>query len=196
MVLRNDRRQRVIVVIGQPIYDAVRLVFPAIYKALFWWVDIWLQRRRNAALRDEIQANLFFLYSAGTVISEKWIRTAIHPFDYAVVGVISDKLHFSFARGQDQLNILLAPQHLPNDTHDLYTVLAAFDGVDIGELKPTKYLSDVAELLRPRIDALNDAFSETGYSSFRQKLSEVDADLDVVRRQSEWQLNKAFYSSR
>jgi hypothetical protein len=193
MVLMSNSRQRLVVVIGQPIYDVVKPLLSALYKALFWWADILSQRTRNAVLRDDIQANLHFLYSAATFVSEKWMRTAIHPFDYAVVRLITANILWSFARGQDQLNILLSPRHKPEDTHDFYTVIAALDGVNVDELRPIKYLSDVATLLQPRMAALNDVFSEASYSAFREKLSTVEAILNLARRQSEWEINKSIY---
>jgi hypothetical protein len=192
-VAKNKTRRQIIIALGRPVYRAVTFLLHLTYKALFWWLDIWSQREKNASLQADIQANLFFLYSTGEVVREKWARTVSHPFDYAVVRIRSGNVCFCFTRGQDQLNVLLAPRHNPSDTHALHIVIAALDSTDAIEQKPTKYLSDVAELLRPRLNALNNAFSENGYPAFREKLSNIDRDFDVARRQAEWELNKKLY---
>ncbi len=177
----------------RPFFRGIIVTVGIIYKSLFWWLDILSQRKENAALKDDIEANLCFLYSRGEVVKEPWMKTAVHPFDYAVVKIMSDNVCFGITRGQEQLNVLVSPCHDPRDTHDLYIVAAALDGTDVRKLKPYRYLSDLAELLRPRIDALNDAFSETQYPVFREKLSSIDRELDVQRRQAEWELNRRIY---
>jgi hypothetical protein len=157
-------------------------------------LDIWPQRRENTALLDDIQANLFFLYSTGEIVKEQWLKTKVLPFDYASVCLLSGSICFWFTRGKDDLVVVLSPRHVPRDIHELYIVVAALDSTDALEQKPVRYLSDVAELLRPRMDVLNDVFSESGYPAFREKLSGIDHDLDVLRHEAEWQLNKSIYS--
>lgn len=194
MVMKNKTREQIYALL-RPIYQVVSFLLRVINKALFWWLDIWLQRRENAALRDDIQANLYFLYTTGEIVKEPWLKTAVHPFDYAVVEIISDNICFGFTRGQEQLNVTLSPRRASRDIHELHTVVAAIDSTDVRKQEPVRYLSDVAELLRPRMDALNEAFSEGGYPAFREKLSSIDRDLDVVRREAEWELNGRIYHS-
>jgi hypothetical protein len=90
-------------------------------------LDVWSQRTENAALRDDIQANLYFLYSTGEIVEERWLKTAVHPFDYAVVRILNGNICFGFTRGQEQLNVTLSPRHAPRDTHELHIVIAAID---------------------------------------------------------------------
>lgn len=186
--------EQVVIALVRPIFQGIGFVLRVINKILlWWWLDIWLQRKENAALRDDIQANLFFLYSTGEVVKEQWLKTKLLPFDYASVCILNGPICFWFTRGQDDLAVMLSPRHDPRDTHELHIVIAALDSTDVREQKPARYLSDVAELLRPRMDALNDAFSESRYPAFRESLSSIDRDLDVVRREAEWQLNRALY---
>jgi hypothetical protein len=86
--------------------------------------------------------------------------------------------------------VLLSPRHAPRDTHDLYICVAALDATDVREQKPARYLSDLAELLRPRMDAFDDAFSKSEYPAFREGLSNPDRELDVIRREADWELNR------
>lgn len=194
MRAQKNKTNELVIALLKPIVQAIGFLVRAINKVFFsWWLDIWLQRRKNAALRDDIQASLYFLYSTGEIVNAQWLRTAVHPFDYAVVRILKDNICLGFSRGQDQLNVILSPRHAPRDTHELYTVIAAIDSTDVRGQKPVQYLSDIAELLRPRMDALNEAFSEGGYPAFREKLSSIDRDLDVVRREAEWELNRRLY---
>jgi hypothetical protein len=191
-VMKKQTREQ-LMALTRPVFRGVIATLGVIYNRLFWWLDILSQRRENAALTDDIEANLYFLYSRGEIVKEPWLKTAVHPFDYAVVKITYNNVCFSITRGQEQLNVLVSPRHNPRDTHDFYIVAAALDATDMRELKPYKYLSDLAELLRPRMNALNDAFSESRYSEFSEKLSCIDRELDVMRRQAEWDLNRRIY---
>jgi hypothetical protein len=87
------------------------------------------------------------------------------------------------------LNVLLSPRHAPRDTHELSMVLAALDSTDGRERKPSSYLSEVGDLLRPRLDALNEGFSEPRYAEFRERLATERATVRLLARQAEWPLN-------
>ncbi len=188
--MKKSSRERFIE-LTRPLYVAVRLVVVMVYRILFFWFEVWDQWKSNEALLNDIQANLYFLCSSGEISRGHWYT--IHPFDYAVIRIVNGNIRFCFTRGQMQLNIRLAPRHNTRDAHKLHLVLAALDGIDITEQKPARYLDEVAELLRPRIDKLNQAFSPESYPEFRKKLSLVDARADVLRRQAEWELNRSIY---
>ena len=78
-----------------------------------WWLDPWFQRKSNQALWDDVQANLYFLYSNGELIKEK--HPQILPFDYASVSLVFDNIRFCFTRGREELNVSLSPRHAPMD---------------------------------------------------------------------------------
>jgi len=79
------------------------------------------------------------------------------------------------------------------DTHQLPVVIAALDSKDVTELKPIAYFSEVGDLLRPRLDALNRAFLEKAYPGFKRKLEQEEKTLRVLTREFEWELNKRLY---
>ena len=141
-------------------------VIRAAYKALFgWWLDPLLQRRKNQSLWNDVQANLYSLYTGGVPIREK--NPKILPFDYASVRLIFKNISFCFTRGRGELNVTLAPSIAPTDSHEFAVVIAALDSRHI---KPVNNFAEIASILRPRLDALNQAFSENCYPDFEKKL--------------------------
>jgi len=149
-----------------PLFLGPYYVLKGIYWILFgWWLDPWWQRRANHALMDDVQANLYFLYSRGQPIEEKRPRSL--PFDYASVRIAFENIYFTFTRGRGELNVTLAPRHAPTDGHELTLVVAALDSSD---LRPVGDFPGIAAVLRPRLRALNEAFSESRYPEFEKKL--------------------------
>jgi hypothetical protein len=55
------------------------------------------QPRGNAALPDDILANLF-CFLAGEIGEEPGMKTAVHPFDYALVQIRIHNVCFSITR--------------------------------------------------------------------------------------------------
>jgi hypothetical protein len=49
-------------------------------------------------------------------------------------------------------------------------VVAALDSVNISKISTRNSLDGAADLIRPRLDALNEAFSERRYSEFSKRL--------------------------
>jgi hypothetical protein len=188
--MEKRTRERIVALL-RPAYVVAGFVVRVIGIVLFRWINVLLQKSRNSALEGDVEANLYFLYSSGQVIKQPW--SVVHPFDYATVLILCRNIYFRFTRGQGQLNIILSPESDPADRHELHVVLAALDSTDVREQFPAKYLPDAAELLRPRMSALNDAFSREQYPKFREMLSRVDLESDVVRRQAQWDLNRSIY---
>lgn len=147
-----EKRTREWIIAGlRPVYLVLSFCAGIVDKVLFGWLNIWLQKKENASLADDIQANLYFLYSKGELVEELW--TTVHPFDYAVVRINYENICFCFARGRAELNVSLSPCHAPRDTHELSVVIATLDSTAVTDQRPTGYLSDVGDLLRPRLDA-------------------------------------------
>ncbi|HKN70540.1 MAG TPA: hypothetical protein VJX30_05900 [Terriglobales bacterium] len=175
-----------------PLFAGLGFILMVIRKILFaWWLDPLLQRKANRALWDDVQTNFYFLTSAGHLAKER--PAHIHPFDYASIRIIFDNLCFCFTRGRGELNISLSPSRAPEDSHHLDWVVAALASRDATELEPMGSLDEVAQVIRPRLDALNRAFSESEYPEFRKKLSEEKKSERIRTRQLEWELNKAVY---
>lgn len=191
MVMEQRTQERIIAVL-RPVYVLISFVSRIVGWVLFGWVNLWCQKRENASLANDIQANLYFLSSAGEVVKERW--TKVHPFDYACIQINYKNICFYFARGQGQLNVSLAPRYAPRDTHELSVVIAALDSTDVREQKAANNLSEVGDLLRPRLDALNEAFSERRYADSKIRLSAEKETVRLLTREAEWDLNRRLYN--
>jgi hypothetical protein len=126
----------------------------------------------------------------GRPIEEK--RTQVLPFDYASVCIVLGNVRFCFTRGRGETKSL-GPRHALDDSYDLAVVIAALDSKDITEVTQLSDLADGGDLLRARLDDLNDAFSESQYPEFKSKFSRVKENVRVLTRQAEWELNKRLY---
>ena len=191
--MNRQTRERIITLLRPP-FLLVSFIVSGVFKALFWLPSIWSQRKDDEALWSEVQSNLYFLSSQGQrieTIGER--RTKVLPFDYATVVLVFKNLCFYFTKGRRELNVSIAPRYARNDPFELRIVIAALDAKGIEEIPVAEYLSDIGDLLRPRVEAINDAFSETRYLEFRKKLSAVKDHVRVLTRQAEWELNRRLY---
>jgi hypothetical protein len=116
-----------------PLFAGLGFVLKVTNRTLLaWWLDPWLQRRANKALWDDVQENLYFLYTKGQPIKERWPRAL--PFDYASVYIVFENLRFCFTRGRGEVNISVAPRHAPDESYQLAVIIAALDSIDITQV--------------------------------------------------------------
>lgn len=169
LAMAVDRRTReTLISLGRPVYVALGSLFSAIYKVLFGWLEIWSQRKADSPLQYDVRSSFFFLFPPAEIVKERWFR--VLPFDYASVRLNYENICFSFTRGRGELNVCLSPRHAPRDTHELSYVVATLDSVNISKVTTRGDLDGAADLIRPRLEALNEAFSERGYSEFAERL--------------------------
>jgi hypothetical protein len=187
----EKRMRDFLIEVFRPVYLLLSFVLRFVYKVLFGWLEIWSQRKADASLLHDIRVNLHFLFPTGSVVKERWYR--VLPFDYASVRINYGNVCYCFTRGREELNVSLSPRHAPAETHRLVVVIAALDSTDAAEQKPTRQFSDVEDVLRPRLDALDDAFSESHYPDFRPKLLREKNALRVLAKQAEWELNRRLF---
>jgi hypothetical protein len=153
-----------------------------------WWLDPWLQVRANESLWVDIKKYIYFLRTNGQIIREK--HTTVQPFDYASVYVVFETVRFCFTRGRDELIVSLSPLFAPQESYELSVVIAALDSTEIADVPALTELSTICTVLRTRLEELTEAFSEREYPEFKKKLSSVKANIRVLNRQLEWELNK------
>ena len=97
--MQRRTRQLIAEVLWLPL-EVLVIIFKIVHRLCFaWWLDPWLQRKSNQALWDDVQANLYFLYSNGELIKEK--HPQILPFDYASVSLVFDNIRFCFGDGKN-----------------------------------------------------------------------------------------------
>lgn len=180
--------------VTRPLYRTITLLLKTTYHLLFFWLDIWMQRKNDQALQEDMERNLYFLVSKGRPVKKK--RLQILPFDYSSACFSLENVYFCFTRGRGELNISLSPIGDTNDIHDLVIVIAVLDSKEVTEINPIEDLHKAAELLRSRMEAINDAFSERQYPEFRRKLVAAEESSKMVTRQIEWELNKRLSAVR
>lgn len=167
--MRNRNRQLLIELIVRPIVLALAFVVRAIYQTLLgWWLDPLLQRKANESLLEDVHANLYFLFPESQVIQHPRIR--VLPFDYASVELTWGNLLFSFSRGREEVNVLVAPRHAPAMSYELGPVIAALENKRHSDRYSVNSLCDAANLLQPHLRTLNTAFSEEDFPIMKQKL--------------------------
>lgn len=187
----RDRRNTLLIRALRPAYIVSRFVFRVINKAAFGWLDVLLQWKEDNALLYDIRLNLHFLFPMGVVVRAPWYRTL--PFDYASVQIRYGNLCLWITRGQEQLNVSLAPCHALSERHELAAVVAALDSTDATEQRSPRDLSELHDLLRPRIDPIDEALSSDKYPEFKRKLLDARRALHVQAKQAEWDLNRKLY---
>lgn len=165
-----------------------------VYKGFVsWWYDPWQQEKANEALWREVQAKFYYLVANGELVREK--ELAILPFDYASIKVIVKNLIFCFTRGQGDISVTLSPVRFPNNTYHLEWVLAALSGDKIAEVQQASTWEEIAEVLRSRLDEINESFSESEYCEFEKKLLKEKESERILIRQAEWSLNQWLYGN-
>jgi hypothetical protein len=166
--MQKRNRQLLVELIRPPILLA-GFVVKTIYRTIFgWWLDPWLQRKANQSLLEDVHATLPFLFPIGGVIQTPQIR--VLPFDYASVEIGWMNLLFSFTRGREEINVLVAPRHAPNLSHELGPVIAAIEDSRYSDRHAIHNLRDAANLLQPHLEALNTAFSERDFPKIKHRL--------------------------
>ena len=166
--MRKHNRQLLDELIRPP-FLLVGFIVKAIYRVMFgWWLDPWLQGKANQSLVEDVRGKLPFLFPNGTVVEHPQIR--VLPFDYASVEVSWENLLFSFTRGREESNVLVAPRHAPNMSYELGAAIAALEDRRNSDCYAINDLHDAASLLQPHLQALNAAFSEHDFPTIKQKL--------------------------
>jgi hypothetical protein len=143
-----------------PLIVGVGFLFRVVYLVLFgWWLDPWLQRKSNRALREDVQAKFSFLTSENQVSISHPKR--VLPFDYASVEIRWKNVLITITRGRGNTTITVAPRNAPQNSYELGPLIAALEHRHFSERDSFYDLAGAANLMRPRLEALNHAFSET-----------------------------------
>lgn len=132
-----------------------------VYIALFgWWLDPWLQQKENRALLDDIRTNLNFLITSSPIDFSKQVKNVR---SCAEVRIPWENLLVIVTRWHGETNVRVAPRHAPNDRYEIGPLIAALERRRLSEHDVVNDLVSAAKLLQPRLQALNEAFSEQEY---------------------------------
>jgi hypothetical protein len=169
MTARRNRKRELLIDLIRPVVQLLFFVVKTInWILLGWWLDPWLQRRRNQSLLDNVRRNLYFLFEKGHVVQHPRIR--VLPFNYATVEIAWDNLLFSVTSGRGEETVVVAPHHAPNLSYELGPLVAALENRPYSGRDVITSLSDAANLLRSRLEFLDTAFSERDFPRTRGKL--------------------------
>jgi hypothetical protein len=152
-----------------PFFLGIGFIVKMLNKVAFaWWLDPRLQRNENRALWDDVQANLFFLVSEAQLVNSRPV--AVLPFDYASVKLLRENVLFTITRGRGDLTVSVGPRHLPAESYELGSVMAALERRHLSERDLVNDFAGVERLLGPRLQVLNAAFSEEEYPRIKTRL--------------------------
>jgi hypothetical protein len=117
-----------------------------------------------------------------------------HP-RFAVVIFAVDDLLFRFIRARGELDIQVTKQCDPKNWGDLPTILHWLGWRDqLGSPRIFNSLEDAAEVLRPLMKQLIDAYADPVYSQMKQRVSDARDEECVALRQLSAELNRRLYS--
>lgn len=118
---------------------------------------------------EDVRVHLPFLFPIGSGAEHPQIRVV--AFDcYASVEIGWENSLFSFTRGREEINVIVAPRLAPNISYELGPVIAALEGSRYADRYAINELQDAANLLQPHLQALNTAFAERDFPTIKQKL--------------------------
>jgi hypothetical protein len=147
-----------------PLIRGIGFVFKVVYNVFFeWWLGPWLDHKANRELVDDVMRNLYFLVSEPSSIR-------VQRAEWPTVEVLWGNLLFTIARWRGDTNVSVAPKHNPVQSYELGPLVAAFECRHFSEHDMVNDLADAARLLRPRLEALNTAFSEQEFPQVRKRL--------------------------
>lgn len=117
---------------------------------------------------DDITTNLYFLVSE----PQADVRRSVGAFqsEWPTVEIPWGNLLFTVVRWRADTIVSVAPRHAPRDSYQLGPVVAALESRHFSERDVVNDLADAANLLRPRLQALNAAFSEQEFPRIRARL--------------------------
>ena len=147
-----------------PLILGIGFAFKVVYYIFFaWWLNPWLDRKANRELLDDITRNLYFLVSEPSSI--RVLRA-----EWPSVEIPSGNLLFTITRWRGDTTVSVAPKHDPLQSYELGPLVAAFERRHFSEHDIVNSLADAAGMLRPRLEALNIAFSEEEFPRVKERL--------------------------
>jgi hypothetical protein len=148
----------------RPLILGLGFAFKVVYLVMFaWWLAPWLRHKANRELVNDIQRHLYFLISGPRAIR------VLHA-EWPTAEVLSGNLLFTISRWRDDTTVSVAPKHASAKSYQLGPLVAAFERRHFSEQDVVNDLADAARLLRPRLDALNAAFSEDDFPTASTRL--------------------------
>jgi hypothetical protein len=122
-------------------------------------IELVRQRKADASLLYDVRKDLDFLFPAGSVAKQSWYR--VLPFDFASAGIYYGNVCFWYTRGDGNVNVSVALREVPKERCRINVVISARDSTGTSIHKPTRDWPQASDLSRPRLEEINEAFSES-----------------------------------
>jgi hypothetical protein len=153
----------------RPLFVGIGFTVKMVYNIAFaWWLNPWMQRKANRALLDDITRHLYFLVSSS--LAHVSAAITVLPSEWPAAEIPWENLLFTITRWHGETSVSVAPRHLPRESYELGPLVAALEHRHFSEHDVVNDLADAARLLRPRLQALNVAFSEQEFPRTRERL--------------------------
>jgi hypothetical protein len=110
-----------------------------------------------------------------------------------VVRISTGNLLLSFTRGCGELTVRVSSAKHPGEWSELPWALAGLDGPDRFDPRAFSSLRDVAEVLKPRIDRLKEAYSQERYPETNRFLTDVKDHERAVARELSAEINRRLH---
>jgi hypothetical protein len=188
---------RLIYPIIRPPLLALRFVLGKLYSLLFGKLEIRIARRNEERLRHDLHEALSFCFAdyGAQIIPNEGVRFP-PPMDYATLTVLVRNMLLRFTRGDSSLGVQVSRESMPHDWHELIQVLGLIGATGEADPAPHFYrLDDIAQVLRPNMELLIEAYSDDRFAETREKLSEIDSHNYEITRQLEARINRKLYGS-
>jgi hypothetical protein len=176
----------------------------AVFNFFFFENDVGRSIERETGLASEVERNLDFLFSEYSAVIMPIDRvepaniTTRHPrpFDWAFVIVALDDILLKFFRGSGDLSVWIASRRDSQNWGELPVVLHWLGWrKNLGSARAFSSLQEVAEVLRPCMQLLLDAYSAGKYAEIRQKVSETREREKGEARILSAELNRKLHGS-
>jgi len=165
--------------------------FGILFKVLFGWLFIIWQWRNDADFLYDVRNVVYFLFPEGRIAKGKWYR--VLTFHTTSVGIDYRNVCFKFTRWRDEMHVSVAQSGGAGIAYRLTDVLSALDSTDAFKLSEPRDLGEWADLIRPRLDEISEAFSESKFPEFKKKLPNTvrrfKSEAEWERKKRSWQRN-------
>jgi hypothetical protein len=160
-------------------------------KVLIGWIFIIWQWKDDAAFLYDVRNVVYFLFPDGRIAKGKWYR--VLTFHNTSVGINYRNVCFKFTRWRDEMHVSVAQSGGAGIIYRLTDVISALDSTDAFKMSEPRGLGEWADLIRPRLDEINEAFSESNFPEFKKKLPNIvrrfKSEAEWERKKRSWQRN-------
>ncbi len=167
--------------------QVVSTIIVGLYKVLFsWWLDPWLQRKKQQRLSDAIEQSLRPPFPMRILRNS---HPQVQPSDYATVHVEAGNVFLGITQGRGEIVLTVGPRTKPSERYKLLQVIASLEGTMEWQVKYPCDLKETDILLQSRWEQLNELFAPTGAAA-RETLQLQTINNHIPVPQLEWERKK------